>query len=45
MKGYIQGGLTIWQTGQMPGASRLNLKTLLFWFFICLGCLSRAKIV
>jgi len=26
--------LTIGQTGQMPGASRLNIKTLLYWIFM-----------
>jgi len=38
-------GLTIGQTGQMPGASRLNMKTLLYWCFVFLGCSPRVKIV
>ena len=38
-------GLTIGQTGQMPGASRLGIKTLLYWFFIFLDCSPRVKIV
>jgi len=29
-----RAGLTIGQTGQMPGASRLNTKTFLYWFFM-----------
>jgi len=37
-------GLSIRQTGQMPGASRLNIKTLLFCFFMFLGCTPRVKI-
>ena len=40
-----RAGLTIGQTGQMPGALRLNIKTLLYWFFIFLGCWPRVKIV
>jgi len=28
-----RAGLTIWQTGELPGASRLNIKTLLFLVF------------
>ena len=40
-----RAGLTIGQTGQMPGASRLNIKTLLYWFFIFLACSPRVKIV
>jgi len=27
-----RAGLTIGQTGQMPGASRLNIKIVLSWF-------------
>jgi len=43
-------GLTIGQTGKMPGtsrfgASRLNIKTLLYLFFMFLGCSPRVKIV
>ena len=37
--------LTIRQTGQMPAASRLDIKTLLYWFYIFLGCSPRVKIV
>jgi len=32
-----RGGLTVGQTGQMPGASRLNIKTLFYWFFMFLA--------
>ena len=39
------GMTTIWQAGQMPGVSRLNIKTLLYWFFMILGCSPRVKIV
>jgi len=35
-----RAGLTI---GQMPGASRLDIKTLLYCFFIFLGCSPRVK--
>jgi len=42
---HIQAGLTIGQTGQMPRTSRLNTKTLLYWFFTFLGCSTRVKIV
>jgi len=38
-------GLTIGQTRQMPGASRLNIKTLFYRFFMFLGCSPRVKIV
>jgi len=41
----IRAGLTIGQTGQMPEASRLNIKRLLYWFFVSLGCSPRVKIV
>jgi len=41
----IRAGLTIGQTGQMPEASRLNIKRLLYWFFMSLGCSPRVKIV
>ena len=37
--------LTIGQTGQMPGASRLNIKTLFYWFFMFKGCSPRIEIV
>jgi len=37
--------LTIGQTGQMPGASRWNIKTLLYWFFMFLGSSPRVTIV
>ena len=37
--------LTIGQTGQMPGASHLNMKTLIYWFFMLLGCSPRVEIV
>jgi len=40
-----RAGLTIGQTGQMPGASRLNIKTLFYWFFMFIGCSPRIKIV
>jgi len=30
-------GLTIGQTGQIPGASRLSIKTLLYCFFMFLS--------
>jgi len=40
-----RAGLTIGQTGQMPGASRLDIKTLLHWFVIVLGCSPCVKIV
>jgi len=40
-----RAGLTIGQTGQMPGASRLNTNTLLYWFFMFLGRSTRVKIV
>jgi len=40
-----RAGLTIGQTGQMPGASRLNIKTLVYWFFIFLGFSPGVKIV
>jgi len=30
---------------QMLGASRLNTKTLLYWFYMVLGCSSRVEIV
>jgi len=39
----IRAGLTNGQTGQMRGASRLNTKTL-HWFFMFLGCSLRVKI-
>jgi len=44
---YVIGraGVTIGQTGQMPGASRLNIKTLLYWIFMFLGCSPRLQIV
>jgi len=29
----VRAGWTIWQTGQMPGASRLNIISLLFLVF------------
>jgi len=40
-----RAGLTIGQTGQLPGASRLEIKTRLYWFFILIGCSPRVKIV
>ena len=44
---YVIGraGLTTGQTGQMPGASRLNIKTFLYWIFMFLGYSPRLKIV
>jgi len=38
-------GLSIGQTRQVPGVSRLDIKTLPYWFFIFLGCSARVKIV
>jgi len=40
-----KAGSTIGQTGQMPGASRLNIKRLVYWFFRYLGCPPRVNIV
>jgi len=40
-----RAGLTIGQTGKMPGASHLNIKTLFYWFSIFLGCSLRVEIV
>jgi len=40
-----RAGLIIGQTGQMPGASRLDIKTLLYWLFIVLGSSPCFKIV
>jgi len=37
--------LTIGQTGQISGASRLETKTLLYCFFTFLSCSPRAEIV
>ena len=42
---YIRAGLTIGQTGQIPGASRLIIKTLLYWFFMFLRCSLCVKII
>jgi len=39
-----RAGLTIGQTGQMPEVSRLNIETLLYWFFMFLGSSPRVKI-
>jgi len=39
-----QGRINHWQTGQMHGASRLNIKTLFYWFFMFLNCSPRVKI-
>jgi len=41
--GCRRAGLTIGQTGQMPVTSRLNIKILLYWFFMFLGCSPRVK--
>jgi len=40
---YGRAELTIGQTGQMPGASRVNIKILLYWFFRFLGCSPRVE--
>jgi len=45
MANVARAGLTIAQTGQMPGASRMDIKTLLYWFFVFLGCSPRVKMV
>ena len=41
----VRAELIVGQTGQMPGASRLNIKTLLHWFLMFLGCSPCVKIV
>jgi len=40
-----RAGLTMEQTGQIPGASRFNTKTLFYCFFVFSGCSPRVKIV
>jgi len=40
-----QGRINHWQIGQMHGASRLNSKTLFYWFFMFSSCSPRVKIV
>jgi len=41
----VRAGLTIEQTGRMPRASRLNIKTLIYCFLMLLGRSPRVKIV
>jgi len=40
-----RAGLTIGQSGHVPGTSRLNIKTLLYCIFMFLGCSPDARIV
>jgi len=44
-KGTARAGLIFGPSEQMPGASRLDMKTLLYWFFIFLDCSPRVKTV
>jgi len=36
-----RAGLAIGQTGKMPGASRMSIKTLLCWLYMHLWCSMR----
>ena len=38
-----QGRINHWQIGQIHGASRFNIKTLFYWFFMFLSCSPRVK--